>query len=248
MPKDIPKIILEGSIRSPGSKGPARALRQEGWIPGVVYGQGKNPLVIRVSSREVSRLLRVKGGANSLITLRLQDSDKPLPESAVLIKELQRHPVSHEIVHVDFHRVSLTQRITVKVALAFKGEPVGVKNEGGILEHLRWDLEVECLPTQIPSEIPVDVSSLALGATLHAKQVLLPEGVRLTTDGELPVAACVTPKVEEIAAPSEEAAAAGEEPEVLKQKKPEEIAALEEAKAQEKDKREGAKGKEEKKG
>jgi large subunit ribosomal protein L25 len=97
------------------------------------------------------------------------------------------------------------------------------------------------------SEIPVDVSPLALGATLHAKQVLLPEGVRLVTDGELPVAACVMPKVEEVSAPSEEAAAAGEEPEVLKQKKPEEIAAEEEAKAQAKEK-EGAKGKEEKKG
>ncbi len=248
MPKEKPQIVLEGSLRRQAGKGSTRLLRGQGWVPGVIYGQGQQALAIQVSARELGRILQSRAGGNALITLRVQEGQ----ESAVLMKELQRHPVSHEVVHVDFHRVSLTKRITVSVPLAFKGESRGVRQEGGILEHLRWDLEVECLPTQIPAEIPVEVSNLALGDTLHAKKVPMPEGARLVTDGELPVAACVAPRAEEVPAAAEAEAAEGEEPEVLKQKKPEEIAAeaqaQEKAKPQEKAKApEPEKGKEEKK-
>ena len=220
----IEKVILEVVKRESAGKGPAAALRREGFIPGIVYGEGKSALAVRVPARDLGSALRTKAGENVLITLQLKDDGKELTEKTVLIEELQRHPVSHQIIHVDFHQVSLTKQIKVTVPLAFHGEAIGVKQEGGVLEHLRWDLEVECLPTQIPSQVSVDVSSLAVDKTLHVKEILLPEGVRLITDPELPVVSCDIAKVEEVVpAPAQTPEAI--EPEVIKQKKPEEEAA-----------------------
>ena len=221
---NIEKVILEVVKRESAGKGPAAALRREGFIPGVVYGEGKAALAVQVPARDLGRALRTKAGENVLITLRLKEDGKELPEKTVLIEEMQRHPVSHQIIHVDFHQVSLTKQIRVTVPLAFQGEAIGVKQEGGVLEHLRWDLEVECLPTQIPSQVSVDVSGLAVGKTLDVKEILLPEGVRLVTDPELPVVSCIIPKEEEVAPTAAETAEAVE-PEVIKQKKPEEEAA-----------------------
>lgn len=240
------KIILEAQVRAQAGKEFCGRIRREGWIPGVVYGEGGDSVAVQVGAREFSRILRTKAGGNILVTLRLKRDPAPKggeSDSAVLIRQMQLHPVSHKVIHIDFHRVSLAKRITVTVPLSFKGEARGVRMEGGVLERLRWDLEVVCLPTEIPNEIPVDVSEVGLNQTLHAKDVALPEGVRLATDAQLPVAACVVPKVEEAAAPAVEAGAQAAEPEVLKQKKPEEIAAEEEAKAQEK-KEKAAEGKE----
>ncbi len=248
MAQNTGNIILEAIVRKTTGTGATSPLRREGFVPGVVYGEGIKTLPIQVSSKDLTRILHTKGGGNALITLHLKegDGDKRSPENLVLIKELQHHPVTHRIIHVDFHQVSLTKRITVNVPLAFKGEAVGVKQEGGVLEHIRWNLEVECLPTEIPPEIPVDVSQLAVGQGLDAKAIPLPQGVRLVTDPNMPVVACVIPKAEEAPAPAE-AAAEMTEPEVLKQKKPEEIAA-EEAQTQAKEKGEkGGKEKEEKK-
>ncbi len=230
-PKPSSQVVLEGLAREGGGKRAARSLRREGWIPGIVYGEKEPSVSIRVGAKGFSKILRTKAGGNVLITLKLKEElqgrgERRLKEGSVLIKELQHHPVSHQIIHVDFHRVSLTKRITVTVPLVFKGEPLGVRQEGGILEHLRWDLQVECLPTEIPPEILVEVSGLSLGKTLLVKAVSLPPGIRLITDPELPVAACVLPKKEE-ALPAAEAPAEAAEPEVLKQKKPEEIAAEE---------------------
>ena len=232
MQEQSQKVVLEAKSRPSIGKNQPAVLRREGRIPGIVYGEGKPTVSVHVVAKELHRILHTKAGGNVLITLQVDGG-----ESAVLVKELQHHPVSHQIVHVDFHRISLTKRITVTVPLVFKGEAVGVKQAGGILEHLRWELEVECLPTEIPAEIAVDVSHLEVGHSLPAKAVLLPSGVRLVTHPELPVVACEIPKVEAVAPAAAEAAAeATPEPEVLKQKKPEEIAAEEEAKAKEKEK------------
>ncbi len=223
MPKqtsESEKVVLEAQVRTPGGKGVANSLRHHGLIPGVVYGEGDPPVVVQVKVRDLGQILHTKRGGNVLISLRTGSDER-----MVLIKELQHHPVSHQVTHVDFHHVSLTKRITVAVPLAFKGEAAGVKTGGGILEHLRWDLEVECLPTQIPSEIPVDVSGLELDQVITAKAVRMPEGVRLVTDPQLPVVACVIPKEEPVSVPAAEAAAEVTEPEVIKQKKPEEVEA-----------------------
>ena len=244
MAQQTEKIILEGAIRTGHGTGVAHTIRREGLVPGVLYGEGSPSVSVQVVLKDLHRTLKTKAGENVLLSLRLkeQKADKPMPDRLVLIKELQQHPVTHQIIHVDFYQVSLTKKITVAVKLSFKGEAVGVKQEGGILEHLRWELEVECLPTEIPPELAVDVSGLSVGKTLEAKEISLPAGVRLVTDPNMPVLACVIPRVEEVA-PTAEPGAEATEPEVLKQKKPEELAA-EEAKAKEKKEE---KGKEEKK-
>ena len=128
------------------------------------------------------------------------------------------------MVHVDFHQISLTKKIRVTVPLSFQGEAPGVKQQGGVLEHLRWDLEVECLPTEIPAQIPVDLSGLELGKTLHVSDLILPADVRTVSDPEHPVISCAEPRSEEAPAAAE-AGVEPAEPEVIKQKKPEEGAA-----------------------
>lgn len=224
------KVVLAASVRTLLGKGPAGVMRREGVVPAVVYQQGQGAVSIQVPQRDLHRALHTRAGENVLITLQFnEESQKALQgnkgltpgEGVVLIKELQRHPVSHQVIHVDFHQISMTQKITVSVPLAFKGESIGVKQQGGVLEQLRWEMEVECLPTEIPLELPVEISALEKGKTLHVKDVPLPNGVRSVTDPEQPVVACVEPRAEEIPVPAEEAAAATE-PEVIKQKKPEE--------------------------
>lgn len=226
------KVVLDVSVREGTGKSAAGGLRREGMIPGVLYKDGKGTIHVKVSGRDLGKALHTKAGANVLIHLRFSEDSKPQlkghaelakGEGVVLVKELQHHPVTHQPLHVDFHQVSLTQKITVSVPLSFMGEALGVQQQGGVLEHLRWELEVECLPTEIPAEIPVDISALELGRTLHVKDLALPAGVRVLTDAEQPVVACVEPKKEEIPVPAAaEAAAAPTEPEVIKQKKPEE--------------------------
>ena len=226
------RITLEAAVRPASGKGPSAALRRQGWVPCVVYKEGKSAVSIQVSGRDLHRVLHTKAGENVLIALQFpEDSKESLRghadlssgEGVVLIKELQHHPVTHQILHVDFNEISLTKRITVSVPLSFEGEAIGVKQGSGVLEHMRWEVEVECLPTEIPAQIPVEISNLELGVTLHVKDISLPEGVRAVTDPEQPVIACVEPRQEEVAAPAEAGAAA--EPEVIKQKKPEEEAA-----------------------
>ena len=215
------KVTLEAVVRNSKGKGAARSLRREGSVPGVVYGERKQSLSIQVLDRELGRTLHTKAGGNVLINLSVKEGTKKAVENLVLIKELQTHPVTHHITHVDFHQVSLTKRITVTVPLAFKGEAAGVKSGGGILEHIRWDIEVECLPTEIPAEIAVDVSKLEVGQALTAQAISLPSGVRLLTEANSPIVACEIPKQEELLKPEETEAQAAE-PEVIKQKKPEE--------------------------
>ena len=221
---------MEAAVRTALGKGKTGGLREEGLVPAVVYKEGEAALAIQVPGKELSRILHTKAGENALITLQFGAGSKEglnghptlaSGENVVLIKELQHHPVSSQILHVDFHQISLTKKITLSVPLSFKGEAAGVRLSGGVLEHLRWELEVECLPTEIPAEIAVDISGLELGKTIHVKDVPLPEGVRAVTDVEQPVVACVEPQKEEVAVPGEEGAALAE-PEVIKQKKPEE--------------------------
>ncbi len=223
MAQQTEKIVLEAVVRNSTGSSASSEVRRTGAIPAVLYGEGKPSQAIQVIAKDLKGVLQTKAGENALITLRLTDSSKQ-PESLVVIKELQHNPVTHRIIHVDFHQVSLTKQITVTVPLAFKGDSVGVKQGGGVLEHLRWDVEVSCLPTDIPPEIPVDISGLEVGKVIHVKDLNLPQGVKVIIDPELPVITCVIPK-EEVAPTPAEAGAEATEPEVIKQKKPEEAEA-----------------------
>ena len=210
---------LEASARPETGKKISSALRRTGAIPAVVYGEGQLPAAITLMAKDLTRALHTAAGENVLITLTVKQGDGAAqPDRTVLIKEIQHHPVTAQVLHVDFHHVSLTKRIQVTVPLQFTGEAVGVKQDGGRLDHLLWEIRVECLPTEIPKRVDVDVSALKIGDSLLIKDLIVPSGVKVLHDAQVGVAACLQPVVEE--APAAEAAAPAE-PEVIKQKKPE---------------------------
>jgi len=195
--------------------GSVKRLRSELFIPGVVYGKAMEPLAVAVPRKALTKVLHTKGGEHALVTLRLEDGASW--EKAALIKEVQHDPVDGQVIHVDFHAIALTERIRVKIPVLLKGESVGVKQEAGILEQFLRELEVECLPTEIPEGVEMDVSALKIGDTVHVRDLTLPKNAKLLSDPAGAVASIQQPKVEK----PEEAAAAVTEPEVIREKKEE---------------------------
>jgi len=218
-------IILEAMVREEAEIGKSSALRQKGFVPCVVYGEGKKTLSLKIDRSRLIKFMHAHhGGENMVITLKVAGAAaQKADEKAVLIKEVQTHPVNDEILHVDFNEISLTKRLVVKVPLHAVGEPVGVKQDGGTLEHVLWEIDVECLPTQIPEKIEINVEAMKIGDSVYVKDLAMPEGVVTKHDPESIVFNVVPPqKVEEAVAP--EAAAATEaaeatEPEVIKKEK-----------------------------
>lgn len=210
---------LEASARLETGKKIGSALRRTGAIPAVVYGEGHAPTAIALVAKDFARALHTAAGENVLITLTVKQGDGAAqPDRTVLIKEIQHHPVTAQVLHVDFHQISLTKRIQVTVPLQFTGEAIGVKQDGGRLDHLLWEVRVECLPTEIPKRLDVDVSALKIGDSLLIKDLTVPAGVKLLHDAQVGVAACLQPVVEK--AP-EAVEGAPTEPEVITAKKPE---------------------------
>ena len=205
-------------------KNEARRLRVLGRIPAVVYGArkpGKAPegVPVAVDPKELLRILHSESGANTLINLTL-DGDS----SRVMVKEYQLDPVTHRLLHADFYQLAMDKVITVTVPIVIKGEPAGVKLQGGMLDFVTRDVQVQCLPTDIPENITVDVSELVLHQSIRLRD--LPENPKwkALNDPDTMLVHVVMPKVEEVAAtPETEAAApvagAAAEPEVIKKGK-----------------------------
>jgi large subunit ribosomal protein L25 len=210
--------------RSERGTRPASRLRLAGVVPGVVYGKETSPMAVAVSARELTKCLRATRGEHALIRLTIEGPTTW--EHAVLVKEVQHHPVDGGILHVGFHAILLTERIRVKIPIVLKGDAVGVKQGGGVLEHFLREVEVECLPTEIPAQVESDISLLTIGDTVHVRDLMAPPTVRITTDPEGVIASVLKPKEERA-----EEAPAITEPEVLREKKPEEAAASGEAAA-----------------
>lgn len=213
-------IILEVYKRVDVGKGKVNRLRKRAILPAVVYAEGEASLNIQLAAKDFIRLLGVHHGESFVLKLRIKDNGKHQDKS-VLIKQIQHHPVSDEIIHIDFNEISLTKAIRVKVPLVAVGEAIGVKQFGGVLDHILWELDVECLPTQIPQSIDIDVSALNIGYSLHVKNLKLPTGVKVLNDPEATILAVAMPTKEE-AVPSPEEGAGPEvklEPEVIKEKK-----------------------------
>ena len=202
--------------RTQQGKRPIRRMRAEGLVPAVVYGRDMKPLSISVNQRELVRLLHSKAGEHALVTLKLEDGKSW--EKPALVHAVQHDPVDGHVLHVDFHAILLTERIKVKVPVMLQGEPAGVKQEGGVLEHFLRELEVECLPTEIPAGIEHDISALNIGDNVHVRDLTSPNNAKILTDPDGVIAAVQAPKVEK----PEEEVAAPTEPEVLREKKPEE--------------------------
>jgi len=211
------KVILKAEVREGSGKGLAKGLRRKSIIPAVVYKGGKDALKLQLEVKDLEQALHTKAGENVIVSLKISGADAKAKDKTVLIKEVQREPIKGKILHVDFNEISLTEMLKVNVPLAAHGEAVGVKADGGTLEHVMWELQVECLPTNIPAKIEVDVSGLKIGDAIYVKNIVAPEGVKILTDPELIAMIVKPPKVE---VPKEEAAAeAPTEPELIRKKK-----------------------------
>ncbi|HEV2105750.1 MAG TPA: 50S ribosomal protein L25 [Candidatus Eisenbacteria bacterium] len=240
-------IQIKGTRRESTGKGGARRARAAGRIPGVLYGRGEPPVSVAVDGREFEVAVRHHQGGNAIVSLNLDTG-----EHTALVRDVQYDPVSRAIVHLDFQKISLSEQIEVEVPLHLTGLAIGVKDSGGILEHIVRTVTVRCLPTAIPPGLDVDVTNLALGQSLHVRDV--PAGAyTILTDPETTIATVVAPAVEEVveAAPVEGETPA--EPEVVgaKGKKEEGAEGAEEAEGKEKapaakeekkEKEEGGKG------
>ncbi|MBI4341968.1 MAG: 50S ribosomal protein L25/general stress protein Ctc [Candidatus Omnitrophica bacterium] len=215
--------------RSTQGKRRVERLRQEGLVPGVVYGRNLEPMPIAVNDRELTKLLRSKTGEHALVTLRL-DGERSW-EKPALVQAVQHDPVNGRVIHIDFHAILLTERLRVKVPVVLKGEAVGVKQDGGLLEHFLREIEVECLPAEMPEHVEFDVSLLKIGETVHVRDLAAPHNTKITSDPEGVIVSVHMPKVEKV----EEEAAPVTEPEVIREKKEEgEAATAEEGKAEKK--------------
>ena len=210
------KVILKVETREGSGKKIAKDLRNKNLIPAVVYKGGKDAIKLQLAAADLVEVLHTKAGENVIVTLKIAGGDSKAKDKTVVIKEIQREPIKSRILHVDFNEISLTETLKVNVPLAAHGEPEG-KKEGGTLEHVMWELQVECLPTDIPEKIEVDVSKLKIGDAIYVKNITAPEGVKVLTDPELIAMIVKPPKVE---VPKEEVGVeAANEPELIRKKK-----------------------------
>jgi len=211
-------IPLKGARRAGLGKGGARKARAAGQIPGVLYGHGETPVAVAVGSREFDVALRSHKGSNPIVSLTLDSV-----EFTALIRDVQYDPINHDILHLDFQHISLTEAIEVDVPVRLTGTALGVKDGGGILEHPLREVKVRCLPTAIPGSIDVDVTALNIGDSLHVRDIVV-ANLEILSDPNATIALVSAPTAME--EPTAEAAATTEaaaEPEVIaKGKKDEE--------------------------
>jgi large subunit ribosomal protein L25 len=224
------EAILEATARDSFGKNEARRTRREGFVPAVLYGatsDGKDasraatPIAVR--PKELLRILHSESGANTLISLKLSGAG----DTRVLVKEYQLDPVTHQLLHADFYRVAMDRALRVMIPVSVKGEPKGVKQEGGVLEIIRREIEIECLPADIPEGVQLDVSDLALHQGIRVREIPVSPKWKAVSDADMMLVHVIMPKAEEAPATPEAAAAAATpavpaEPEVIKKGKKEE--------------------------
>ena len=193
-------ISLAGEKREALGKGGARKARAAGKIPGIVYGHGEEPVPVSVGARTFQLALQHHKGGNAIVNLSLGNSG----DVTALIRDVQYDPLTHDILHLDFQHISLTEQVEVEVSLHLVGTPLGVKDGGGILEHITRTVAVRCLPTAIPPAIDVDVAHLEVGQSVHVSDIVAKD-LEILSDPHQTVATVVAPSV------AEEAPAAGAE-------------------------------------
>jgi large subunit ribosomal protein L25 len=213
------QIIVEGAPRSTRGKNEARRLRVSGKVPAVLYGGKGDALALAVNTKQVTAILRSESGHNTLFQIELQGKQEP-----AIVKDWQVDPITGRLLHVDLLRIAMDVRMKVKVPVHTFGEPSGVKVQGGVYEVVLREVEVECLPADIPTEFRADVSGLALNASLRASELPMDKDkIRLLTDPNTVISHVVALRVEE-EKPAEAAVpgATPAEPEVIKKGKKEE--------------------------
>lgn len=232
-------IVLEAQPRDGRGKSPARHLRRSGSLPAVVYGGKKEPLAVAVDPRAVEKILHSEAGHNAIFTLQIKGQGK----TSAMIKDWQYEPVRGQLLHVDFLRIAMDVRLKVKVPVVAVGEAVGVKQQGGVAEYVNREIEMECLPTDIPDHLTIDISELKIGQSFRVGDLKADRRYRILTDSERVIAHIIAPKGIEEEKPAEEAVvAAPAEPEVIRKGKAEEAEAEEEGAAKPAEKAEKKKG------
>ncbi len=212
-----PKITLEAQQRSETGKGAARSLRREGFVPGVIYGHDEETRLCKIESKRLEKLLTSIAYESTLIDLKV-DGGEP---SSVLIREVQIHPYRAEVLHIDFLAVHKGEKVKLEVPIRLVGVAPGVK-EGGIMEYARHEVEIRCLPSQIPEVLECDISSLGIGDSITVADLRVAEGVEILEDAHATIAAVVPPtvhKVEEPEVAAEVEAEEAPEPELVGRQK-----------------------------
>jgi large subunit ribosomal protein L25 len=204
----LEKTELQATVRKSVGNGPARVLRRAGQIPAVLYGRKIEPVLLSVNTKDLEQILK-KGSFGQFILNLVIQNGKKVTKSAI-IKELQTHPVSGNLIHIDFYEVDMKRQIKVMVPVVTTGKSAGIE-EGGLLNIVRRELEVFCLPGDIPEAIEIDISELGIGDSIHLEDVPLGENVEVAADVNYTVVTVLSPKVEEEIAEEEEEELEGEE-------------------------------------
>jgi large subunit ribosomal protein L25 len=216
------EAVLEAQARDTFGKNESRRTRRGGQVPGVLYGGGgKEATPISVAPKALLKILHSEAGQNTLISLKLDGAG----DNRVLVKDFQLDPITHAVLHVDFLRIAMDKLLQVTIPIIVHGEPKGVKQQGGILEFIRREVVIEVLPADIPEHIDVDVTELMLHQGIRVRDIAVNDKWKPVSDLDLMLVHVIMPKVEEVAAPADAAAAATAtpaEPEVLKKGKKDE--------------------------
>ena len=190
------QVVMTAERREANGSGPARRLRENGMVPGVAYGLDNENVVIAVPRDVLEAALRTEQRLNVLLDLRIKGikSDK---QTAAIVKEIQRHPVTRVPLSVDFQWISLTETITVSVPVQIEGSAPGVDDEGGMVDQIMHEIQVECLPTNIPDHLVADITGMAINDTIHVEALAVPEGVNILVDPAETVVSIAPPIREE---------------------------------------------------
>jgi large subunit ribosomal protein L25 len=217
----MPELVVPAESRTDTGKNANRKLRSRGFIPGVLYATGKPAQAVQVSPGEIGTILKSAAGENTIFDLDIAGKRRK-----VILKEFQREPLRGKLLHADFYEVALDKKLEVKVHIELEGTPVGVKLQGGIVDFVTRELEIECLPADIPEKIVVDISHLELGKHLRVSDLKVSDKVDVLMEPDVVIVHVVQPRAEEVAAeaaPAEGATAeaGAAEPEVIKKGKTE---------------------------
>jgi len=217
MAKTVP---LQVSTRAGTGRAAVKALRRAGNVPGVLYGKSKDKAVrsrpIEIDAKKLNTVLHSSTSENVLVDVEITDpSGAKVDQHLALLLDVQHHPLEDYIIHIDLHEIDQDEILHAEVPVTSVGEPVGVKNGGGLLETMLRTIRVACLPKNLPELITVDVSHLEIGHSVHVRELTLPEGVTASNPPELPVFSVFAPKEEVVETPTAEV----QQPEVIKEKK-----------------------------
>lgn len=204
------RLKLSADLRETGKKGVNRRLRKQGAIPAILYGRGEKPVPLAVNLKDFTTKMKGTAGTNVLIDLDFKGRDAKEP-LVVMLKDYQTDVIRHVITHIDLMKIDLKEKVLVKIPLHVVGKSVGVI-KGGLVELVRRDVEVKCLPGNIPQRLDIDITELDIGHSLHVKDLALPEGVEAAMSEDLTIVSVVAPREEEVAPAAPVAAEAGAAP------------------------------------